>query len=157
MNLVVLRLLLAGESPGRFLESKLIETSKQKERRFYSVCKREYYSWLNDAETPTGASPSPSARLFRQSRNLSRWSTNISSPPTSICVPHGCGNGRDGIKTPSTSPSPCSKLGVLKSNPRCNRREQVYWKSLLRGSPLAALSYFAGYWRGGPVRICWQA
>ncbi len=37
-------------------------------------------------------------------------------------------NGHAATRIPSTSPSPCWKLGVLKSNLPCNRRELDFWR-----------------------------
>src|SRR4029077_3074727 len=89
----------------------------------YSTHERVYFSWLSDAETLTGASPSLLGRLLPQSPNSSRLCTSISYPPPSTCALHGCGNGPAGTRIPSTSPSPSLKLGALNSNPPCKHRE----------------------------------
>jgi len=133
---------LAGESPGLFLESKQVAGYKLANQKSL-FHKRVIFSWLSDAEIPTGVSLSLSGRLLPQSPNSNRLCTSISSPLTNICGPHGCANGPAGTRIPNTSPSPCWKPGVSKSNPPCNRTEpDLLREVLLEGSPQAALSCF---------------
>src|ERR1019366_1139840 len=88
---------LASFLPMNPLGTSWNQTRKRLKRRSpYPKHKKVYFSWLSDAETPTGASPSLSGRWFRPSRNSSRLCTSTSSPPTSICALHGCGSGHAG-------------------------------------------------------------